>query len=95
MSPDDFVPERWSSRPGLILRKDAFVPFSYGPYNCTGKPLAMMQLRMIIAMISRKFEIGFVQGKDVEYRRFIEDQADCFVMDLHPLPLLLTDRVVN
>jgi tryprostatin B 6-hydroxylase len=52
VKPDEFIPERWSSQPELILRKDAFVPFSYGTYNCTGRPLAMMQLRMVTVMVS-------------------------------------------
>ena len=75
-----------------MLRKDAFVPFSYGAYNCAGKPLAMMQLRMVIAMIFKKFELAFAPGKKVECERFIQDQADCFTLHLHPLPLVLKAR---
>lgn len=91
--PNDFVPERWVSEPDLILRKDAFVPFSYGTYNCAGRPLAMMQLRMVVAMVVRKFELSFAPGKESECEHFIQDQADCFTLHLHPLPLLLKKRV--
>lgn len=28
--PEEFIPERWSSRPELILNKSAFIPFSNG-----------------------------------------------------------------
>ncbi|KAH6644601.1 cytochrome P450 [Boeremia exigua] len=90
--PNEFVPERWTSQPDLVVRRDAFVPFSYGTYNCAGKPLAMMQLRMVIAMVVRKFELSFAPGKKRECERFIEDQADCFTLHLHPLPLLLKER---
>jgi cytochrome P450 len=46
--PDEFVPERWIDRPELILRKDAFIPFTTGPYNCAGKELAKMELRSVV-----------------------------------------------
>ncbi|PVH97070.1 benzoate 4-monooxygenase [Periconia macrospinosa] len=48
VNPDDFIPERWSTRPELMLRKEAFIPFSYGAYNCAGKSLALTELRMIL-----------------------------------------------
>jgi cytochrome P450 len=86
------VPERWTTEPELILRKDAFVPFSYGVYNCAGKPLAMMQLRMVLAMLIRKFELSFAPGKEAECERYIQDQADCFTLHLHALPLSLRER---
>ena len=93
--PEDFIPERWTTKPDLILRKDIFVPFSYGAYNCAGKPLAMMQLRMVIAMLIRKFELSFTPGKEAECERFIQDQADCFTLHIHALPLSLKARVVQ
>ncbi|KAF9695590.1 hypothetical protein EKO04_006412 [Ascochyta lentis] len=89
--PDEFLPERWT-QPSLILRKDAFVPFSYGTYNCAGRPLAMMQLRMVVAMVVQKFELSFAPGRDVEYKRYIQDQADCFTLHINPLPLVLRER---
>ncbi|KAJ4988541.1 cytochrome p450 [Stagonosporopsis vannaccii] len=91
--PNDFVPERWTSQPSLILRKDTFIPFSYGTYNCAGKPLAMMQLRMVIAMVVKKFEMSFAPGKEEECERYIHNQADCFTLHLRPLPLMLKERV--
>jgi cytochrome P450 len=92
VQPNEFTPERWSSRPELILRKDCFVPFSYGPYNCSGRPFAYMQVRMLTAMLVRKYEITFASGKEKECRKYIEEQADCFVLHLHPLPLSLQER---
>lgn len=31
--PDEFIPERWYSRPELVRHKSAFAPFSLGTYN--------------------------------------------------------------
>ncbi|KAH7389842.1 cytochrome P450 [Pyrenochaeta sp. MPI-SDFR-AT-0127] len=92
VEPDSFIPERWHSRPELILRKDAFVPFGYGTYNCAGKPLAMLQLRMVIAMVIKHFELSFDPGQEAKCQRYIDDQADCFTLHLEPLPLLLKER---
>ncbi|KZM20323.1 heme binding [Ascochyta rabiei] len=91
--PNDFVPERWTSQPNLILRKGAFVPFSYGTYNCAGKPLAMMQLRMVIAMFVKKFELFFAPGKKIACERYIQDQADCFALHINPVPLVPKERI--
>lgn len=78
--------------PELILRKDAFTPFGYGPYNCTGRPLAYMQLRVLTALVLQQFDISVPSGKEAEVRRYMEQQSDCFVMALEPLPLLFKER---
>ena len=93
VQPNEFIPERWYSRPELILRKDSFVAFGYGTYNCAGKPLAMLQLRMVLAIIIRRFELSVPPGMEEEFRNFSEDQSDCFTLHLSPLPLMLKERV--
>ncbi|KAI0588159.1 CypX Cytochrome P450 [Pyrenophora tritici-repentis] len=90
--PNDFIPERWSTQPKLILRKDAFIPFGYGAYSCAGKPLAMLQLRMVVAMVFKRFTVSFAPGKEAACCDFIENQADCFTLHLQPLPLVLEER---
>ncbi|OAL56219.1 putative cytochrome P450 oxidoreductase [Pyrenochaeta sp. DS3sAY3a] len=93
VDPDAFIPERWTTKPELVIRKDAFIAFGYGTYNCAGKPLAMMQLRMVVAMVIKRYELSFPLGQEAECERFIEDQADCFTIHLEPLPLKLTRRM--
>jgi hypothetical protein len=34
---DEFLPERWTDRPELIIDRGAFHPFMIGPYNCVDK----------------------------------------------------------
>lgn len=48
-SPDLFWPDRWLIAQGLqpaptgfVHNGTAFIPFSFGPSNCAGKPLAML-----------------------------------------------------
>lgn len=92
IKPDEFIPERWSTRPELIPRKEASIPFSYGSYNCAGKSLALTGLRMILAMIVKRFSITFPVDKTAERWRFINEQADCFIAHLQPLSVLLKER---
>ncbi|KAI4191576.1 MAG: hypothetical protein LQ348_003496 [Seirophora lacunosa] len=57
--PDDFVPERWLAAPGDPLHpiKGAYRPFSHGPRNCIGQELAVMEMKVIMALTARQFDI--------------------------------------
>lgn len=57
VQPDEFVPERWTDRPDMVLNKQAYMPFSTGPYNCAGKSLAMMELRSVIGRVVSEFDV--------------------------------------
>ena len=63
VEPERCIPERWLVSEGdpLHPRKNAFRPFELGPRNCIGQELAMLELRMILAMTVRDFDI------DTEY----------------------------
>jgi cytochrome P450 len=62
--PDEFIPERWLGEGPEPCNKDAFIPFSIGAYSCVGKPLAMMELRVITATVVKNFDISFAKGFD-------------------------------
>lgn len=57
--PGEFLPERWLAREGdpLHVRKNAFRPFELGPRNCIGQELAQLEMRAILAMTLREFDI--------------------------------------
>ncbi|KAI0043483.1 cytochrome P450 [Auriscalpium vulgare] len=66
-SPDLFLPQRWLSSnshaskytdmPHIAVHNHAaFIPFSYGPANCAGKSLAMLEMRMLVTWLLQKFE---------------------------------------
>jgi cytochrome P450 len=54
-----FIPERWITKPRMVKDVRGFAPFSQGRFNCIGKALAMRKMRIIIAMLAKKFEIAF------------------------------------
>jgi cytochrome P450 len=62
--PDEFIPERWTDQPELVLRKEAFIPWMVGPYSCAGKGLAMMELRSVISRVISEFDVKLPEGFD-------------------------------
>jgi len=58
---DQFRPERWleaeeRSAPGHNTK--AFMPFGAGPRFCPGRQLAMLQMKMVTAMLCRDFSVS-------------------------------------
>lgn len=62
--PDEFIPERWYSRPELIRDKRAFAPFSVGGRQCVGKGMAYAELRCVLVVLLRDYDIQFADGYD-------------------------------
>jgi cytochrome P450 len=71
-SPDDFIPERFLSTADLLknspktpktnqnlstIPKDAFRPFEKGPRSCIGQESAMLEMRTVLVLTVRRFEI--------------------------------------
>lgn len=56
--PDDFIPERWlvASDDPLHPVKGAWRPFEHGPRNCIGQELAMIEMKVIIILTTRRFD---------------------------------------
>ncbi|CBF89142.1 hypothetical protein AN0606.2 [Aspergillus nidulans FGSC A4] len=88
--PEDFIPERWYSKPELVRHKGAFAPFSLGHFNCIGRPLALMNLRVTLAQLIMEFDVKFAPGEDG--KQFLADAKDNFVMYFGKLELAFTRR---
>ncbi|KAL8716977.1 MAG: hypothetical protein Q9225_005738 [Loekoesia sp. 1 TL-2023] len=58
--PDDFLPQRWLVGKDDFLfngDKGAWRSFEYGPRNCIGQELAILELKLILAVTLRKFKV--------------------------------------
>ena len=57
--PNVFLPERWLVGPGDPLNppRGAWRPFEFGPRNCIGQELAMLEMKCVVAMVAREFEV--------------------------------------
>jgi cytochrome P450 len=76
VKPDEFIPERWLDKPELIIRKEAFMPFMTGPYNCAGKSLAYMELRSVVGRVISEFDVKLPEG--FEAHKYWEGIRDHF-----------------
>ena len=57
--PDTFLPERWLVPNGdpLYPVKGAWRPFEFGPRNCIGQDLAMLEIKIVMALTLREFRV--------------------------------------
>ncbi|KAI0641322.1 high nitrogen upregulated cytochrome P450 monooxygenase 2 [Trametes meyenii] len=104
-SPEAFWPERWLLASGrlsfgeagpadkatFIHNEAAFLPFSYGPMNCVGKNLAMLEMRVIVCAVMQKFKLRLRDGWDVQ--TYQQGFKDFFVTTRPPVPVQLAPRL--
>ncbi|GAO20170.1 hypothetical protein UVI_02008750 [Ustilaginoidea virens] len=88
--PNEFIPERWTTRPELVRDSSVFIPFNIGPYSCVGKRLAMLELRRTTAEILSRYDVRMAPGQTKE--AFLEEKKDTFTVILPPLNLIFTPR---
>ncbi|KKK19690.1 hypothetical protein AOCH_000841 [Aspergillus ochraceoroseus] len=88
--PCEFIPERWYKYPELVKDKRAFAPFNIGPYNCIGRPLALMNIRTTVARLVMEFDVELAPGEDGS--RFLGKAKDNFVLYYGELNLAFTHR---
>ncbi|XP_041462631.1 cholesterol 24-hydroxylase-like [Lytechinus variegatus] len=61
--PDEFRPERFKSSDEKPRHLYAYFPFSLGQRTCIGQPMAMMETRVILAKLLRRFTFQLVPGQ--------------------------------
>ena len=91
-SPDTFLPERWftTGAPDGEHNTAAFFPFSYGPANCAGKNLALLEMRMLLCWVIRRFQ--FFKAPGVNYEEWEGRILDWFVVHQDPLLMSISPR---
>jgi cytochrome P450 len=63
--PDEFDPGRFSSERSIGRHKFAYIPFGAGPRQCIGNNLAMVEAQLILAMVSRKYQMHLLPNQDI------------------------------
>ncbi|KAJ4347928.1 uncharacterized protein N0V89_009300 [Didymosphaeria variabile] len=58
--PEDYLPERWlcTEEDSLYPPKHAWRPFERGPRNCIGQELALTEIKLILALTIREFDVA-------------------------------------
>ncbi|KAH0838343.1 high nitrogen upregulated cytochrome P450 monooxygenase 2 [Lanmaoa asiatica] len=81
--PNEFWPDRWSldnlDSQEIVLDRSAFIPFSTGPANCAGKPLAILELRAVVSLIIMHFDMEFDDSFDP--KTWMESLKDYFLLE--------------
>ena len=58
---EQFNPERWIAASRCPMHNtDAFMPFGAGPRFCPGRNLAMLEMKMVLSMLFRNFNVEMV-----------------------------------
>lgn len=71
---EEFLPERWLASEGeeLYPTRGAWRPFEYGPRSCIGKELSIIELKIVVCLLARTFEISAVYKEldaEADWRR--------------------------
>ena len=61
--PNEWIPERWTTRPELTKDIRAWFPFSIGRSSCAGKYF-VMKIKVFLAKVITSFDIEFAPGED-------------------------------
>lgn len=59
---NEFLPERWLAKEGeeLCPKPGAWRPFEHGPRACIGKELSLLELKIVLCLVERRFEVSTV-----------------------------------
>ncbi|MGF1481853.1 MAG: cytochrome P450 [Cyanophyceae cyanobacterium] len=66
--PQSFKPERWET---ITPNNYEYNPFSAGPRTCIGAAFAMMEIKLVVAMMLQRFRLEFLPQRPVVRSGFI------------------------
>jgi len=63
--PGRFDPERWANDLERRLPRGTYFPFGDGPRVCIGRPLALLELVLVVATIAQRFRLSAPAGPEI------------------------------
>jgi cytochrome P450 len=84
--PETFDPLRFTPEHATTRSRFAYIPFGGGPHLCIGNHLAVAEAQLIVAAISRQYQLRLAPGHDVE------PEALLLLRARHGMPMLLRQR---
>lgn len=92
--PNDFKPERWlpdAAQPLSAEARRASIPFGSGPRMCPGRYLALLEMKMAMAMLLSSFDVAAVDTPDGQ----IAAELLAFTMNPVGLTMKLREREIG
>jgi cytochrome P450 len=80
-----FNPQRWMD-PSTALDKRISIPFGSGPRTCPGRYLALLEIKLVLAMLLSRFTLDKISAHD---GKPVEERFG-FVMSPHELRMKLS-----
>ncbi len=78
--PQRFLPERWAGPEPTTF---AYIPFLAGPRRCLGAEFAMLELKIVLALLLQRYRLTLPQGTRI-------DRSVLFTLEpKHGMPMLL------
>lgn len=74
-----------------MTSRDAFIPFSVGPQNCSGRSLALLEMRYALAILVRNFNMEF-DIPSYDPVRWLQDLKDQFTFQKGKLEIRVSLR---
>ena len=65
-NPNQFDPERFDKARSVGRSRFAYIPFAAGHRNCIGSHMALMQSKLVVALIMQRYELSLFPGHIVE-----------------------------
>ena len=85
---DEYLPERWLDLERSGPLKKLSMPFGAGPRMCPGRSLAMLEMRMLLSMLARDFDLAEVTTPNGSPPRELMG----FTVHPEPLRMRLSER---
>ncbi|MCH2108630.1 MAG: cytochrome P450 [Polyangiaceae bacterium] len=79
--PQEFSPERWE---GLKPSPYQYSPFSAGPRTCIGAQFALMEMKVVLATLLRRYRLALTQSEVNRFAELVLSPQEGMTMRVHP-----------